>query len=71
VKVELKVNETRDVLNAVVSDNGVGFDVDTASPGIGLVGMRERAHGAGGTISFKVLPGCGTSVEISLPLNPP
>jgi signal transduction histidine kinase len=60
-------------LHCVVSDDGVGFDVDTVftdarSHGLGLLGMRERAAAVGGECVVKSVPGRGTSVEISVPI---
>lgn len=64
-----------------ISDNGRGFSADGAS-GItlgadglpyrqghfGIVGMSERAHRAGGSLSMASAPGEGTRVTIRLPL---
>jgi signal transduction histidine kinase len=54
-----------------VADDGVGFDVDSAShsePGhIGLVSMRERAESAGGWWRVTSEPGQGSSVEFWMP----
>lgn len=55
-----------------VEDNGVGFaenarDSGTASPGLGLIGIRERASHLGGTVSIDSAPGRGTRLTIELP----
>lgn len=46
-----------------VEDNGVGFDPEAAPPAgrLGLIGMRERAALAGGTLDVESSPG-GTTV---------
>ncbi|MDB5936456.1 MAG: Histidine kinase, partial [Massilia sp.] len=46
-------------------------DVDAASAGIGIIGMRERVHALGGTISFRSDRVDGTVVNIALPLRAP
>ena len=54
----------------VVEDDGIGFDVaaEAARPGhYGLVGMRERARLAGGTLRVEAAPGSGTRVCLRLP----
>lgn len=52
-----------------VEDDGVGFDPGAARRGaFGLVGMRERAHLAGGDCRWVAPRRCGTRVEVRLPL---
>jgi signal transduction histidine kinase len=48
-------------------DNGAGIPVDDARESLGLLGMRERARGAGGELRIKSIPGRGTIVFLSLP----
>ena len=52
-----------------VRDNGRGIDAGAiADPQmIGLAGMRERAHAAGGQVRIARLPAGGTSVLVTLP----
>ena len=57
----------------LVKDDGVGFDVDAALDGrhslpLGLLGMRERATLAGGSLEVWSRPGEGTCVRVRLPL---
>ena len=52
-----------------VGDDGVGFDPTSAfdrSGHYGLLGMRERARLAGGTLTVESAPGAGTRVKIVL-----
>ena len=60
-------------LHIEVTDDGGGFDVDVdaASAGIGIIGMRERVHALGGTMSFSSDRRDGTVVAIALPLHAP
>lgn len=61
----------RDRLRAVVRDNGCGFDVGavTAIKIVGgLASIRERAELLGGRAVITADPGCGTTVEVQLPL---
>jgi signal transduction histidine kinase len=54
-----------------VQDDGMGFDAASVRPGaLGLIGMRERAHAAGGQCRW-FADAHGTRVEIRVPLNPP
>jgi signal transduction histidine kinase len=59
-------------LNARVSDTGRGFSVEQtmkAGRGIGLYSMRERVQLLGGTLQLSSALGCGTTVDISIPLG--
>ena len=68
VSVEVKV-EGRWVV-ALVEDDGSGFEEMQigGGGGLGLVGMRERAAGAGGRVSVESEPGRGTRVRLAIPL---
>jgi signal transduction histidine kinase len=73
VVVKVERRDERAVLT--VRDNGVGFDADgvlaraDAGGSFGVLGMRERAELAGGTLSFASRPGSGTTVTAVLPLG--
>ena len=55
-----------------IDDDGVGFSqVPLTQPtGLGLIGMRERATGVGGTVQFLSAPGGGARVSVDLPARP-
>jgi signal transduction histidine kinase len=55
------------VLRCEVSDDGRGA-ADT-SGGTGILGLRDRAEAAGGTLSLVSPPGRGTVVSAVLPLT--
>ncbi|MBQ0865073.1 GAF domain-containing sensor histidine kinase [Streptomyces smyrnaeus] len=53
-----------------VTDDGAGFDpgaVRSAGRHLGLVSMRDRASGVGGTLTVQSEPGKGTVVEMEVP----
>ncbi|MGA5041792.1 GAF domain-containing sensor histidine kinase [Streptomyces capoamus] len=53
-----------------VTDNGSGFDptaVRSAGRHLGLVSMRDRASGVGGTLTVESAPGKGTTIEMEVP----
>jgi two-component system, NarL family, sensor histidine kinase YdfH len=65
------VTESADGVTVEVGDDGVGFDPAVAfgQPGhYGLLGMRERARLAGGTLGVVSAPGAGTRLTLRLPL---
>jgi two-component system sensor histidine kinase UhpB len=73
LRVELRQDPGR--LHLRVHDDGRGFDVEAArqegtrGARFGLVGMRERLRGLGGTLVIRSRPGQGTEVEADLPLG--
>jgi signal transduction histidine kinase len=53
-----------------VTDDGCGFDpsvVRSAGRHLGLVSMRDRASGAGGSLTVQSEPGKGTVIEMEVP----
>jgi len=65
-----------DRLTTLVRDDGRGFSVpprltDLSAEGhFGLMGMKERAELAGGSLSIQSSPGSGTQVRVDVPLPP-
>jgi len=70
VLVRLSVKEA--AVEMEVKDNGQGFDLQVAatSNGVGLVSMRERVRALGGSLSVASAIGEGTTVNVSVPLEP-
>jgi PAS domain S-box-containing protein len=60
-------------LRATIEDDGVGFDLQatmqqgSAGRQLGLVGMRERASLAGGTLTIESEPGKGATIYLVIP----
>ena len=69
--VSLLLDEAKGKLRIRVVDDGHGFDVASASEGIGIIGMRERVYALQGVFEVRSAPGDGTDVAISLPLEAP
>jgi signal transduction histidine kinase len=59
------------VLRLAVRDEGVGLPANRlkTGAGIGIVGMRERAHLVNGTVSIESQVGEGTEVTVAVPLT--
>jgi signal transduction histidine kinase len=68
-EVSIRLIGTEDGLILTVADNGIGFDVDAARPGIGLISMSERAEQVGATLQIRSRRGGGTHVEVSVPFQ--
>jgi signal transduction histidine kinase len=52
-----------------VSDQGKGFVPELATGGRGLPSLRERAAGAGATLTIRSAPGQGTTVRLVVPVG--
>ncbi len=50
-------------LELTITDNGIGFDHQSFSKGMGLISMKERVELSGGNFTFTSLPGQGTTVK--------
>jgi two-component system, NarL family, sensor histidine kinase YdfH len=71
-QVWIRLASSDDGLEVEVRDDGVGFDpaVAAAQSGhYGLLGMRERARLAGGTLVVESAPGKGTVLRLCVPFN--
>jgi PAS domain S-box-containing protein len=70
-RVAVSLESEDHLLRAEVRDDGRGFAKERPfsdeGQGLGLVGMRERARHAGGTLEIDSAPGAGTLVRVTLP----
>ncbi len=73
--VSLQLTRTKTGLEMVVSDDGGGFDPAALrrraprAATLGLLGMQERAHAAGGEIEIRSAISRGTSIRFTVPLE--
>ncbi|MBI2914221.1 MAG: helix-turn-helix domain-containing protein [Chloroflexi bacterium] len=70
--VQVALSRRRNVVTAVVSDDGRGFDVDkvigSRRGGLGLFGMKERLALVGGSLQIEVGDRGGTQITARVPL---
>jgi PAS domain S-box-containing protein len=71
--VSVLLHRTPNVVRLVVEDDGRGFDVEAvpSASQLGLVGMRERAHLMGGSMTVESAAGRGTTICVCVPLVGP
>jgi signal transduction histidine kinase len=69
-KVEVTLSRNGKVLQLGVTDDGRGFDPDTASQN-GLTGLSDRIRALGGTLTISSSANAGTSVQAVLPATGP
>jgi signal transduction histidine kinase len=69
--VTITLDKTDAEVRLTVEDDGKGLSEESlAAPlSLGIVGIRERALALGGAVRIQGIPGSGTTVEVSLPLN--
>ena len=70
-RAELQLFQSEGKTELTVSDAGAGFEARGRRPsdGLGLIGMRERAHLAGGTVAITSRPSQGTTVRAVFPVR--
>jgi signal transduction histidine kinase len=69
-KIELRLHQTSEKVMLEVCDNGRGFDATASFPGhLGLHSMRERVKGFGGELQIESVPGQGTRIRASVPVQ--
>ncbi len=69
-RVEIRVTDRDGRIDVIVHDDGDGFDPRAASPGFGLIGMRERLALVQGSLDLESTPGAGTRLHASIPARP-
>lgn len=74
--IRMQINDG--ILNATISDNGVGFDYDrrqkynqesTGAGGFGIYGMRQRAELLKGELNLESQLGRGTKIVLNIPVQ--
>lgn len=70
VRVDIDWNPLTSIVVMTITDNGIGFDPAPSSRGgLGLIGMRERVFGIGGTMGLQTANGAGTSITFTMPVQ--
>lgn len=67
--VRLTLTYLDDTLLLDIHDNGTGFDPGSPTDGYGLLGMRRRLAGVGGTLTVESTDSYGTTVNAAVPLG--
>lgn len=69
-KVRVSVRQFPECLVTEIEDDGCGFLMDARRRnGLGLLGIRERAANAGGTLVIDSAPGRGARIALRIPLQ--
>lgn len=67
IEVDIIIYNNR--LKMRISDDGVGFNVNTVNAGIGLANMKRRTELFAGKFEIESLPGDGCTITIEIPLG--
>lgn len=72
--VDIDLRREAHSLRCSIRDDGVGFDVSAVTGrqgqrGLGLLGMEERLNAVGGALQIHSIPGRGTELLCSIPLE--
>jgi two-component system sensor histidine kinase UhpB len=59
----------REIVEISMADNGIGFDAQHTTAGLGLLGMRERTEALNGQFELRSAPGAGVRIRIILPVD--
>lgn len=65
--VNVQLMRNKGWLILIIEDDGVGFDPQSSSAGIGLQGLRDRARVLHGTLEITSAPGAGTVATLRIP----
>jgi signal transduction histidine kinase len=66
-KVGVSLDRANGDIQLIVEDNGLGFDPDKPTAGMGLKNMQERADLLGGDIEFVTGEGQGACIRLKIP----
>jgi two-component system, NarL family, sensor histidine kinase UhpB len=69
VRIERRRGPPPDQLYVEIRDNGRGRDLEQATPGLGLIGMRERVAALAGSLELTSTPGHGMSLRARIPVG--
>jgi len=65
--IEVSVEGSRLIM--LIKDDGIGFNVENADSGNGLINMQKRAQSIKGQLNIESIPGLGTKVRLDAPLT--
>ncbi|HEX6627936.1 MAG TPA: PAS domain-containing protein [Gemmatimonadaceae bacterium] len=70
-RIVMKLDFSDDRVLLRLTDDGRGFDANSAFDGLGLAGIKARAASIGGQVSISSASGSGTTIVVSVPHSTP
>ena len=68
IEVEVTLNDNH-IIKMRIADNGIGFNINEVSQGIGISNMKRRAELSAGEFCLNTSPGNGTEIIVTIPLE--
>ncbi len=68
-EVSISIDRVGTDIQAIVTDNGKGFDLHDNPSGFGLQGMRERTLALGGVLDIQTSLDCGCRIQVVFPVS--
>ncbi len=68
-RIIVELSENNGVLHVSLSDDGIGFNLNTSDYGNGIRNMKERIRNINGDFQIESTPGNGTIISIKIPIN--
>lgn len=68
-KLTVNLKTENEYLNINIKDNGIGFDVNKATSGNGLLNLKVRSNSLGGQILINSMLNAGTEIILTIPLK--
>jgi signal transduction histidine kinase len=68
-RMTVSISKKEDMLEMILMDNGIGFDLQRHSDGNGLPNMEQRAKEMDGILIIYSIPGGGTTVTLRFPVS--
>lgn len=65
----IRMSYDEDFFELFISDDGIGFDANVASSGIGIVNMKNRARMLKANLDINSSPGSGTTIILNMKVN--
>jgi PAS domain S-box-containing protein len=69
ITVKLEEIDGETVLTVIDNGKGIGKEDISKAGAFGLMGIRERAHALGGEMEIEGIPGTGTTVTVTIPID--
>lgn len=67
--IDVKINEENHILQVLIKDNGLGFELNKIKLGNGINNMKARVNNCSGEFNLFSMPDHGTKISIKIPIN--
>lgn len=68
-KVLITLKRRSDIAEMTITDDGIGFNIETVKKGAGLKNIQNRIYLVNGTHTITTQPGCGVKMKLQFPIT--